>query len=62
MEIESRVQKIYLSAREMFVVLKGVEHKPFAENECKIMVVDPQGVVNTGEADGELTAPNDIWI
>ena len=46
----------------MFVVPKGVEHKPFAENECKIMVVEPQGVVNTGEAGGELTAPNDIWI
>ena len=62
MEIELRGQKIHLSAGEMFVVPKGVEHKPFAENECKIMVVEPQGVVNTGEAGGELTAPNDIWI
>jgi mannose-6-phosphate isomerase-like protein (cupin superfamily) len=62
MEIELRSQKIYLSAGEMFVVPKGVEHKPFAENECKIMVVEPQGVVNTGEAGGELTVPNDIWI
>ena len=62
MEIELRSQKISLSAGEMFVVPKGVEHKPFAENECKIMVVEPQGVVNTGEAGRELTAPNDIWI
>ena len=46
----------------MFVVPKWVEHKLFAENECKIMVVEPQGVVNTGEAGWQLTAPNDIWI
>ena len=62
MEIESRVQKIYLSAREMFVVPKGVEHKPYAENEYKIMVEETQGVVNTGKADVQLTAPTDIWI
>ena len=62
MEIELRGQKIYLSAGEIFVVPKGVEQKPFAENECKIMVVEPQGVVNTSAAGGELTAPNDIWI
>ena len=40
------------NTEEIFVVPKGVEHKPFAENECKIMVVEPQGVVNTGEAGG----------
>ena len=52
MEIELRSNKIYLSAGEMFVVPKGVEHKTFADNKCKIMVVEPQGVVNTGEAGG----------
>ena len=44
----------------MFVVPKEVEHKPFVENECKIMVVEPQGVVNTVEVGGQLKAPNDI--
>ena len=62
MEIEIRSQKIYLSAGEMFVIPKGVEHKPFVENEGKIIVVEPQSVVNTGETGGEFTAPNDIWI
>ena len=62
MEIEIRSQKIYLSAGEMFVIPKGVEHKPFVENECKIMVVKPQGIINSGEAGGELTAPIDILI
>jgi mannose-6-phosphate isomerase-like protein (cupin superfamily) len=62
MEIELRSHKIYLSAGEMFVFPKGVEHKHFAKNECKIMVVEPQGIVKPGKAGGELTAPNDIWI
>ena len=62
MQIELGCQRNYLSAGEMFVVPKEVEHKPFVENECKIMVVEPQGVVNTGEAGGQLKAPNDIQI
>ena len=41
---------------------KGVQHKPYAENECKVMLVEPKGVVNTGESDSELTADNDVWI
>ncbi len=44
------------------MVPKGVEHKPFAENECKIMLVEPAGTVNTGEAGGKQTAPADVWI
>ena len=62
MEIELRGQKIYLSAGEMFFVPKGFEHKPFVENEFKIMVLEQQGVVNKEEARRQLTAPNEIWI
>ena len=47
---------------EMYVVPKGVEHKPCAENECKILVVEPRGVINTGEVDNELTMTDDLWI
>ena len=46
----------------MLVVPKGVEHKPYAENECKVMVVEPKGVVNTGDSKSSLTAENDVWI
>jgi mannose-6-phosphate isomerase-like protein (cupin superfamily) len=46
----------------MYVVPKGVMHKPSAEKECQIMLVEPRGVVNTGEADSDLTAENDVWI
>lgn len=46
----------------MFVILQNVEHKPYAEEECKIMLVEPKGVVNTGQEKTEQTAENDVWI
>ena len=48
------------NAGEMFVVPKGVEHKPYAEHEVKLMLVEPQGVRNTGEVVSERSAPRTI--
>jgi len=62
MKIEFEDRTITLNAGEMHVVPKGTPHKPFAENECKVMLVEPRGVINTGEVDGELKADNDVWI
>lgn len=62
MKIEFKDGVIELNEGEMYVVPKGVEHKPFAEKECKVLLVEPRGVVNTGDAEGELTAANDVWI
>jgi hypothetical protein len=46
----------------MIVVKRGEQHKPFAVQECKVMIVEPDNIVNTGESDGHLTAENDVWI
>ena len=62
MKIEFKNETVELKKGEMFVVPKGVEHKPYSEKECKIMLVEPKGVVNTGDAGSNLTAPNDVWI
>ena len=62
MKIELENEVIELSAGEMYVVAKGVMHKPSAENECQVMLVEPRGVVNTGDVQSELTASNDVWI
>ena len=62
MNIEFRDHSVSLSKGEMYVVSKGVEHKPCAESECKVMVVEPRNVVNTGDSGGKLTADNDDWI
>ena len=51
-----------LDEGEMYVVPRGVRHRPCAESECKVMLVEPKGVVNTGEVDSDLTAPNDEWV
>ena len=60
--IEFRDGSVKLEPGEMFIVPRGVEHKPFAETECKIMLIEPVGTVNTGDAGGNRTAPNDAWI
>lgn len=41
---------------EIVVVPAGVEHKPIAENECSILLLEKKGLVNTGDAGGELTS------
>ena len=62
MEIEFEDYTMSLKTGDMCVVPKGVRHKPKAQTECKVMLIEPRGVVNTGEAEGELTAENDVWI
>jgi len=47
----------------MYVVPRGVEHKPVAQTEVELLLVEPAGVVNTGDSpQSERTAPNDRWI
>ncbi len=53
---------VELTEGEMFIVPRGLRHKPCADEECRIMLVEPKGVVNTGNADSKLTAPNDEWV
>ena len=60
--IEFRDKSVHLKKGEMCVVPKGVEHKPVAKSECQIMLIEPKGIVNTGDAGGEKTAENDVWI
>jgi mannose-6-phosphate isomerase-like protein (cupin superfamily) len=62
LNIEFRDGLVTLNSGEMFVIPKGVEHKPVANSECKIMIVEPKGVVNTGDSSSELTAKNDVWV
>ncbi len=62
LEIHFRDGKVTLNEGEMFVVPKGIEHKPVAENECHLMLVEPAGTVNTGDVVHEKTAANDVWI
>jgi mannose-6-phosphate isomerase-like protein (cupin superfamily) len=62
MSIAFRDGSVALKSGEMFVVPKGAEHRPFAEKECKAMLVEPAGTINTGGAVGEMTADNNVWL
>ena len=62
MGIEFKNRTVELNRGEMIVVQKTEQHKPFAVEECKVLIIEPQGVVNTGDAGGDLTSENDVWI
>ncbi|SDJ02163.1 Mannose-6-phosphate isomerase, cupin superfamily [Pseudomonas delhiensis] len=62
LRIDFRDGAVRLRAGELYVVPRGVEHKPFAAQEVHVLLIEPRGVVNTGDQGGERTAPNDVWI
>lgn len=62
LRIDFRDGAVRIGAGEMFVVPKGVEHKPSAESEVKLLLIEPRGVLNTGDEGGERTAENDVRI
>ena len=62
LHMQFRDREALLHVGELIVVPRGVEHCPRADSECHVLLIEPRGVVNTGEAGGALTAENDVWI
>ena len=62
MGIEFEDQTVELSEGEMIVIPKGKKHKPYADKEAKIMIIEPKGVTNTGDVTNDFTAENDQWV
>ena len=62
LRIDFRDGFVRIAAGEMFVVPKGLEHKPCTEGEVQLLLIEPRGVLNTGHEGGERTAQNDVWI
>lgn len=62
LRIDFRDGTVSISSGEMFVVPKGIEHKPFADKEVHLLLIEPRGVLNTGHAGGDRTAQNDLWV
>ena len=62
LRIDFRDGHVLLRQGELYVVPKGTEHKPSAEREARLMLIEPRGVLNTGEEGGERTALNDVWV
>ncbi len=62
MGIEFKDKIVELNKGEMIVVRKGEQHKPFAYEECKVLIIEPRGVANTGDTGGNFTVENDVRI
>jgi mannose-6-phosphate isomerase-like protein (cupin superfamily) len=62
LRIDFRDGAVTLKAGELFVVRKGTEHKPYAEREVKMLLIEPHGTLNTGHEGDARTAENDQWV
>ena len=54
--------RLFKVGNTYLLVPKGVEHKPFAGREVKLLLIEPRGVLNTGQEASNRTAQNDVWI
>jgi mannose-6-phosphate isomerase-like protein (cupin superfamily) len=63
LRIDFKDGSVNLSKGEMYVIAKGKEHKPYTKKEAKMLLIEPKGILNTGDNEvGEYTAENDVQI
>ena len=62
MQLNFRDKVIELNPGEMIVIPKGVEHKPASEKGYKALLIEPEGVLNTGDVESEVTIDKIEWI
>ncbi len=55
-------REVTVKAGELYVIPRGVEHITRASQECQALLIEPRGIVNTGNSGRDLTAPNDEWV
>ncbi len=60
--LEMHDGNVDLGPGDLYVVPRGVPHRPVAHGECKILLLEPRGVVNTGSEESDRKAENDRWI
>lgn len=62
MQVGFRDREVTVRAGQLIVIPRGTEHITRAASECQALIIEPRGVVNTGDAGGTLTAANDVWV
>jgi mannose-6-phosphate isomerase-like protein (cupin superfamily) len=62
LNIQYRDRDNLVRAGELFVAPRGVEHRPVAAQQCEILLLEPAGTLNTGDAGGPMTAHETPWI
>ena len=62
MRIDFRGGAVELKQGELLVVPRGADHRPYAERECQILLIEPEKTINTGDAGGDRTVIDLEWI
>ncbi len=62
LKIKLRDHEVILNEGDFFIVPKGIEHLPYAEEEAHVLLFEPKQVINTGDAVSEKTVKNPEWI
>ena len=62
MQIALRDRMLDLQEGELIVIPQGIDHKPICPEECTVLLMEPKGTVNTGNAGGALTDNEVSWI
>jgi mannose-6-phosphate isomerase-like protein (cupin superfamily) len=62
MQLAFRDKVFDLKTGELIVVPRGIEHKPICDTLCTVMLIEPKGTLNTGNAAGPLTDTELEWI
>lgn len=57
-----RDHNVEVGPGEMIVIPKGIEHKPSSENGYRAILIEPEGVSNTGDVKSEITIAKFEWI
>ena len=60
--MEFRDRSVILREGEMIVVPRGVEHRPVAEQECHVLLFEPAGIINTGNARNSDKTNSAKWL
>ena len=62
LNIEFEDKTLVINEGEMIVIPSGELHRPYSEEECKIILIERKNTLNTGDKKNDLTSPKNIWI
>ncbi len=62
LRVDFREGAVFLNQGQMLIVPKGVEHKTHADEECEIIMFEPETTLNTGNVQGDMTVAEPEWI
>lgn len=62
LRLELRDGEVTLGPGDMYIVPRGVEHRPVAPEEVHLLLFEPVSTLNTGNVRNERTVENPMWI